>query len=999
MLPGATYYITPMGNDMNSGSLSQPWATYPKAASGVVAGDTVLVQPGIYTSQANTNGGNNSLALTTGGNAGSPITFRANGSVTNHFAFEPRANYYVFDGFTWSGDNAGGVSIVRGSGHVIVTNCTFQDGQGIAVGMQNPLDYDRRPETSPGTNVVIDCVFNHLTNGGCITLFGVGNLVQGCLFENGGSQDSIYPMGSNSVIRQCVFTNMSFADGMPNHPDILQVFGDMGFWSVGILFEQNYVVNCPIQLMDFSMKSTSTTIAPTNNYLWGITLRNNVFEDSNMQCSIDTPNARFYNNTFRRCSNGGALLAFAFYDPTWTPYRGWGTGGAVVNNAFVDCSGSYAVVSVGPSQGALTNGSAVVLGKASIWLDSGVFYIWGSYSNLAGTIVSGTLSCGAGDLYMIDPTNFVNGAFSVAIPHTDPAGSVSYDDQQGYYINNGMIFRINTTTVPAGEIRAPLTAYVADTSSVTSSSDYNYNGSAAEPHGLQGTASTLAGTNGCPATLAAPMPGSVLIDSGADLRSLGVTSDFLGTARPQGNGFDIGAFESTGQSSGVPPAIRAQPQGLTATVGSTAAFSVAAAGTAPLSYQWSLNGINLPGVAASSHTDSDVQASDAGDYSVVVVNPYGSVTSAVATLTVLNPAPVPPSITTQPQSVFTSIDASVSFSVSANGSAPLGFQWRFNGISIAGATVSNLTKSNAQTNDAGNYSVVVSNSAGTAVSANALLTVNSSTTAGSDPALVLRFDFDEDFSNGRIFDVSGNGNHGWRMDPTNWITGTSGVFGSSAANFAYVGQFTNNPPNAPYSQYIAVTNCAGFSYLTNGTLSMWAKIDANGDLVMELMDTGSAGVSNTWTLGRDSTFDFTFTTYSDGSSREVLLFPVDVVQYGGSNPDLSTTQFHLYSVTIDCPGNQAIAYYDGQPYMTNTIGLPWLRVNGWLCVGAMQHGGTPQWGDDLYPNAGFFVGKMDDIRIYNRTLSATEVQDLYTGTPSQVRPSRPKGLRIIIAGP
>src|ERR1035441_5889721 len=39
-----------------------------------------------------------------------------------------------------------------------------------------------------------------------------------------------------------------------------------------------------------------------------------------------------------------------------------------------------------------------------------------------------------------------------------------------------------------------------------------------------------------------------------------------------------------------------------------------------------------------------------------------------------------------------------------------------------------------------------------------------------------------------------------------------------------------------------------------------------------------------------------------------LLFPVDVVQYGGSNPDLSTTQFHLYSVTIDCPGNQAIAY-------------------------------------------------------------------------------------------
>jgi hypothetical protein len=46
----------------------------------------------------------------------------------------------------------------------------------------------------------------------------------------------------------------------------------------------------------------------------------------------------------------------------------------------------------------------------------------------------------------------------------------------------------------------------------------------------------------------------------------------------------------------------------------------------------------------------------------------------------------------------------------------------------------------------------------------------------------------------------------------------------------------------------------------------------------------------------------------------------------------------------------------------------------------MSHDGTPQWGDDMYPNSAYFAGKMDDLRIYNRTLSAAEVQALYQGS-------------------
>ena len=64
------------------------------------------------------------------------------------------------------------------------------------------------------------------------------------------------------------------------------------------------------------------------------------------------------------------------------------------------------------------------------------------------------------------------------------------------------------------------------------------------------------------------------------------------------------------------------------------------------------------------------------------------------------------------------------FSVTATGTSPLSYQWRFNGASIGGATASSYTRSNVQTGDAGSYSVIVTNVAGTVTSSNAVLTVN-----------------------------------------------------------------------------------------------------------------------------------------------------------------------------------------------------------------------------------------------------------------------------------
>jgi hypothetical protein len=168
-----------------------------------------------------------------------------------------------------------------------------------------------------------------------------------------------------------------------------------------------------------------------------------------------------------------------------------------------------------------------------------------------------------------------------------------------------------------------------------------------------------------------------------------------------------------------PPAITAQPQSASVTAGSNVAFKVIATGTLPLSYQWQFNSVNISGATGSSFTKSNAQTNDAGLYSVVVTNVAGSLTSSNATLTVN----LPPTIITQPQSASAVAGSSVTFSVIASGTAPLGYQWQFNATNIAQATASVYTCSNVQAGAAGSYSVVISNIAGTTVSTNAVLTI------------------------------------------------------------------------------------------------------------------------------------------------------------------------------------------------------------------------------------------------------------------------------------
>jgi hypothetical protein len=180
-----------------------------------------------------------------------------------------------------------------------------------------------------------------------------------------------------------------------------------------------------------------------------------------------------------------------------------------------------------------------------------------------------------------------------------------------------------------------------------------------------------------------------------------------------------------------PPVITRQPADQTVVEGDTATFEVVATGTQPLSYQWSKDGTALAGANSPALTLLRVQLAAAGSYRVEVLNQAGKATSAAARLTVLAP-PEPPVIVQSPVDQTVTEGDTATFEVVASGTAPLSYQWQRNGTSIAGATQTAYSLSDAQLTDSGSeFSVVVGNDSGTVTSASAELTVLPQATPGS----------------------------------------------------------------------------------------------------------------------------------------------------------------------------------------------------------------------------------------------------------------------------
>jgi hypothetical protein len=153
------------------------------------------------------------------------------------------------------------------------------------------------------------------------------------------------------------------------------------------------------------------------------------------------------------------------------------------------------------------------------------------------------------------------------------------------------------------------------------------------------------------------------------------------------------------------------------------------------------------------------------------------VTSAPVAITV-NPAA--PGIVSQPQNQTVAAGSTATFSVTASGSAPLTYQWRFNGTNLPGANSASLSLFNVQPQQAGNYSVVVSNAAGTVTSGNAVLTITCSFSLSASSA-----SFNSAAGSDNV-SVTTQGGCSWSVaNVPGWITITSGNGGSGNGTVGY----------------------------------------------------------------------------------------------------------------------------------------------------------------------------------------------------------------------
>ena len=136
---------------------------------------------------------------------------------------------------------------------------------------------------------------------------------------------------------------------------------------------------------------------------------------------------------------------------------------------------------------------------------------------------------------------------------------------------------------------------------------------------------------------------------------------------------------------------------------------------------------------STSYSDPGLAAETTYYYLVAATNNIGQATAGPANATTSPLAPTAPGITNQPQDLTVVAGENATFTVTATGTAPRSYQWRFNNVNLPNATNNSYTRVAAQTNDAGGYHVVITNAVGAITSSVATLTVNFSLTLNATP--------------------------------------------------------------------------------------------------------------------------------------------------------------------------------------------------------------------------------------------------------------------------
>jgi Immunoglobulin I-set domain. len=377
---------------------------------------------------------------------------------------------------------------------------------------------------------------------------------------------------------------------------------------------------------------------------------------------------------------------------------------------------------------------------------------------------------------------------------------------------------------------------------------------------------------------------------------------------------------------GTPPTITQQPQNLGIVPGDTALFVVAASGTPPLSFQWRFNGSNLSGSTSYSLLLTNVQIANVGSYVAVITNAFGSITSSPATLA-LN---VPPTISNQPASLSLPAGANATFAVGAIGPRVLSYQWRFVGTNLPGASSSVLALNDVQTNQAGPYSVSVSNAYGSVTSTLALLTITNPICVPAPSGMLGWWQAEnsaDDSVTGRTNTLLGN------------ATFASGKIGRA---FAFDGQ----------GDGISLGNSPEFQ-LQNFTIEAWVK---------------RASLTQASSGGADGlVFSYGSGGYGFGLSPNghAFLTQIDINNVVSS---FQITDTNWHHVALSKAGTKVIFYLDGLGYPAPAYNATFYFSSP-LAIGfrADNHGSS-------------FLGFVDEVAFFNRPLASNEIASIYYGT-------------------
>ena len=199
------------------------------------------------------------------------------------------------------------------------------------------------------------------------------------------------------------------------------------------------------------------------------------------------------------------------------------------------------------------------------------------------------------------------------------------------------------------------------------------------------------------------------------------------------------------------------------------------------------------------------------------------------TLNITSSSCVAPSITTQPAGGTICEGGNHSFSVTADGTATLSYQWKKDGSNISGATSASYTVSTATTGDAGSYTCYVSNACGNVTSNAATLTVNVATAITSHPQ-----DVTANVGDNVSFDVVASGSslaYQWRFNTVN-------IAGAESTTYSITDVQTTNAG----SYDVVISGDCGNVTSNQATLDINSSVKNQGDNLIKIYPNPTNGI-------------------------------------------------------------------------------------------------------------------------------------------------------------